>query len=80
MPLLPLQVGVPGGIEIIILLLIFFISFIIPLAISFFIYRDAKKRGSQHALAWGLGAFFGAIVVWLLYVVVRDEVGTTPPN
>lgn len=77
MSLLPLQVGVPGGIEVLILLFIFFISFIIPLVISFLIYRDAKKRGSQHALAWGVGAFFGALVVWLLYFVVRDEVGTT---
>jgi threonine/homoserine/homoserine lactone efflux protein len=76
MSLLPLQVGFPGGIELIIFLFILFISFIIPLIISFLIYRDAKTRGSQHALAWGVGSFFGAIVVWILYFIVRDEVGT----
>ncbi|WP_380678969.1 hypothetical protein [Salinigranum sp. GCM10025319] len=66
-----LQSGAPGGPELLILLL----TIVVPLAISYYIYRDAKRRGSRHALAWGLGAFFGSLVVWLLYFVVRDEVG-----
>ena len=67
-----LQSGAPGGPELLILLL----TVVVPLAISYYISRDAKGRGSRHALAWGLGAFFGSIVVWILYFVVRDEVGT----
>jgi hypothetical protein len=71
-----LQFGVPGGPEIIVILFTLLVSFVVPLLVSFFIYRDAKGRGSGHALAWGVGAFFGSLVVWILYFVVRDEVGS----
>jgi len=72
---LPLQFGVPGGVEILVLLFVFGLSIVLPLAISVVIYRDAKGRGSRHALAWAVGAFLGSVVVWVLYYVVRDEVG-----
>lgn len=80
MTLTALQSGVPGGVELLIILFILFLSFGLPLIISFFIYRDAKSRGSRHALAWGLGAFFGSLVVWILYLVVRDELGPSEPT
>ncbi|AZH24379.1 hypothetical protein [Haloplanus aerogenes] len=76
MPVPVLQVGVPGGAEILIMLFVFALSVVVPLVVSFLIYRDAKGRGSRHALAWALGAFFGSLVVWILYYVVRDEVGS----
>jgi threonine/homoserine/homoserine lactone efflux protein len=79
MPVPVLQFGVPGAIELLIVLLVLFLSVIVPLAVSYYIYRDAKRRDSRHALAWGVGAFFGSIVVWILYFVVRDEVGTGRP-
>ena len=66
---------VAGGIELLVVLLVFLILLVVPLAVSFLVYRDAKARGSGHALAWGAGAFFGGLVVWVLYYVVRDEVG-----
>jgi uncharacterized BrkB/YihY/UPF0761 family membrane protein len=71
-----LQFGVPGGAEILILLMMLFLSFVVPLVVSVLIYRDAKGRNSGHALAWAVGAFFGSLVVWILYYVVRDEVGS----
>ncbi|SDZ94758.1 hypothetical protein SAMN04488065_1372 [Haloplanus vescus] len=74
--MLPLQFAVPGAIEILVLLLVFGLSFVVPLAVSVLVYRDAKGRGSRHALAWAVGAFLGSLVVWVLYYVVRDEVGT----
>jgi len=74
-----LQAAAPGGIEILIILLIFVLSLGIPLVVSVLIYRDASGRGSQHALAWALGAFFGSLVVWVLYFFVRDEVGQGEP-
>jgi threonine/homoserine/homoserine lactone efflux protein len=74
-----LQAGAPGGPELLVVLLITFVSFVVPLVISFLIYRDAKRRRSRHALAWGVGSFFGSLVVWILYLVVRDEVGTGGP-
>jgi threonine/homoserine/homoserine lactone efflux protein len=66
-----LQFGLPGAPELLVLL----VTFLLPLVVSVVIYRDADRRGSRHALAWALGAFFGSLVVWLLYYVVRDEVG-----
>ena len=48
---------------------------LVQVAVAYLVYRDAKRRHSRHALAWALGAFFGALVVWILYYVVRDEVG-----
>ena len=66
-----LQFGMPGAPELIVL----FVTFLLPIVVSVLIYRDADRRGSGHALAWALGAFFGSLVVWLLYYVVRDEVG-----
>lgn len=75
MPPSALQFGLPGGVELLVLLFVSVVSFVVPLVVSFLIYRDAKGRGSRHALAWGIGAFFGNLVVWVLYFVVRDEVG-----
>ncbi|WP_251329267.1 hypothetical protein [Haloplanus pelagicus] len=76
MPVPALQFSVPGGIEILILLSVMAFSVVVPLAVSYLVYRDATGRNSRHALAWALGAFFGSLVVWILYYVVRDEVGS----
>lgn len=70
-----LQFGVPALPELIVALLIMSVSFVVPLVVAVLVYRDASDRNSNHALAWGLGAFFGSVVVWVLYFVVRDEVG-----
>jgi len=75
MPVAALQAGVPGGAELLIALFALLLSFVVPLVVAVLVYRDAKGRGSRHALAWALGAFFGSLVVWILYYVVRDEVG-----
>jgi threonine/homoserine/homoserine lactone efflux protein len=71
-----LQFGVPGGVELLVVLLVTVLSLVVPLLVSVLIYRDAKGRGSRHALAWAVGAFLGSLVVWVLYYVVRDEVGS----
>lgn len=78
-----LQGGVPGGPELLILLFIFVLALVVPAVVAVFIYRDATARDSDHALAWGAAALFSGfaggivagIVVWVLYYVVRDEVG-----
>lgn len=70
-----LQFGVPGGPELLVVLFLVFVSFLVPLVVSVPVYRDARRRHSSHALAWGVAAFFGTLVVRILYLVVRDEVG-----
>jgi hypothetical protein len=40
------------------------------------VHRDAAARGSRHALAWAVAAFLGDLVVRVLDLVVRDEVGS----
>ncbi len=78
MALQPVQIAVPGGVELLVIGFIFLFTMVVPLAIAFLVYRDASGRNSDHALAWGLGAFFGGLVVWILYAVVRDEIGSRP--
>jgi len=78
-----LQAGIPGGVELLVILFISVIVLLIPLVVAVFIYRDANGRNSEHALAWAaaafltgvVGGFLGGVVVWVLYFVVRDEVG-----
>ncbi|MFC6613697.1 hypothetical protein ACFQAS_01770 [Halopenitus salinus] len=73
---MPLLQGVPVGPELLIIFIVTGIFLIPALVVTALIYRDAKERNSSHTLAWALGAFFGGIIVWILYFVVRDEVGT----
>ncbi|MFB6170009.1 MAG: hypothetical protein ABEJ06_02575 [Haloarculaceae archaeon] len=75
MALPALQVAAPGGIEVLIVLFVLSLSVLLPLVVSVLVYRDARARDSRHALAWSVASFFGNLVVWLLYLVVRDEVG-----
>ncbi|MDX1748626.1 MAG: hypothetical protein R3324_22060, partial [Halobacteriales archaeon] len=73
-----LQIGVPGGLELGVLLIIL----VIPLSIGYWVSQDAQKRGSDHHLAWGAMAFFSVfgygifvIVFLIFYFVVRDDIG-----
>ncbi|MFC6770800.1 hypothetical protein [Halorubrum pallidum] len=70
----PLQ-GVPVGPELFVLLVVPALLALVAVVVSALIYRDAKRRNSGHAIAWTLCAFFGGLIVWILYFVVRDEVG-----
>jgi hypothetical protein len=57
--------GPLGTLEVGLLLLILVV--IVLSKTAYWIYTDAKQRNSHHAVAWGLGAFFGGILVWTLY-------------
>lgn len=81
--LTPLQIGVPGGMELAIILLIL----VIPLGIGYWVSQDARKRGSNHHRAWGAMAFvsvfgYGFLVILFLvfYFVVRDDIGQVEPT
>ena len=78
--MLPLQFGVPGGPELLIILLIgLVIGLLIPLALGYFVYNDATSRGNDNAALWavvvaGLTAvtFLGGLVALATYFWQRD--------
>ena len=55
----PLQVGGPVSVELLIILGMIGIVFLVNVAVSVWIYRDAKRRNNSNAFAWGAGSFFG---------------------
>ena len=58
--MLPLPVlQVPGAAELVIVLFIFLIGLVLLVGASYWVYSDAKKRGNDNALIWGLGTAFG---------------------
>jgi predicted exporter len=78
--MLPLQFGIPGGPELLIILLIgLVIGLLIPLALGYFVYNDATNRGNDNAALWavvvaGLTAvtFFGGLAALAVYFWQRD--------
>ena len=77
--MLPLQVGIPGGPELLILLLIFLIGPILGFALAYYIYMDAEKRGEENGALWAVVAGLasvaatplGGLVVLFVYVLQR---------
>lgn len=43
--------------------------------VSYWVSRDARRRGSRHHVAWGVGVFLIGPLGLLLYLVVRGDVG-----
>ncbi|MDS0259819.1 hypothetical protein NDI56_10490 [Haloarcula sp. S1CR25-12] len=85
--IVPLQAGSPVNVELFIILGMMGLLFLANLGVSVWIYRDAKRRNVSHAFAWGAGSFLsgflggiGAVVLWVLYFVVRDEQGSGGPS
>ena len=78
--MLPLQFGVPGGPELLIVLLIFLIGPVVGFALAYYIYTDAENRGEDNGPLWavvaGLASVastpFGGLVVLFVYVLQRD--------
>jgi uncharacterized membrane protein len=78
--MLPLQFGIPGGPELLIVLLLFVLSLVVPFVLAFYIYTDAERRGEENGALWAVVAGLAAIVatpvdgllVLLVYVLQRD--------
>jgi amino acid permease len=70
--------GVPGGSELLIILLIALIGTVLP---TYFVYRDATKLNNENRTLWtvatllgGLvGNIFGALLVVVLYLIVGRD-------
>lgn len=57
-----------GGVFVIIILLC-----AIWIGVSYWVSQDAKRRGSRHHLAWGIGVFLIGFIGLILYLVVRGD-------
>lgn len=75
--LLPLQFGVPGGPE---LLLVGLIALVIPFVMAYWVYNDAEGRGEENAALWALAVggltfltFFGGFLALAVYIWQRDS-------
>ncbi|MFB6101593.1 MAG: hypothetical protein ABEJ73_03415 [Haloplanus sp.] len=49
--MVPLQMGMPGGPELLIILVFFLL---VPFAMAYWVYQDAAKRGDDRAAFWAL--------------------------
>lgn len=74
---LPLQLGIPGGTELLVILLI---TLLVVLPV-YYVYNDATKRNNENRTLWtvatfigGLvGSIFGALLVVILYLIVGRD-------
>jgi hypothetical protein len=74
-----LQFGVPGGPELVIILLIFVLLVILPFGLAYWTYTDASSRGEDNAALWALAVggltaatFFGGFVALAVYIWQRE--------
>ena len=77
--MVPLQFGVPGGPELLIIGVIGLILIIMPFVLAYWVYTDAQKRGNNNAALWAItvGAltfltFFGGILAFVVYIWDRE--------
>lgn len=73
--MIPLQFPVPGGPELVIILLIF----LLPFVLAYWVYTDASKRGNDNAALWALivgvltlFTLFGGLIALVVYIWDRE--------
>lgn len=73
--MVPLQFPILGGPELLIVVLIF----LVPFALTYWVYTDATNRGNDKAALWAIGVgvltlltFFGGIIALVVYLWDRD--------
>ena len=73
--MVPLQMGLPAGPELLIIGLFFLV---IPFVMAYWVYNDAESRGDDRAAFWALAVggltfltFFGGILALVVYVWQR---------
>lgn len=71
-----LQMGMPGGPELLIIGLVFVI---IPFVMAYWVYTDAEKRREDNAALWAVAVgaltyltFFGGILALVVYIWQRE--------
>ncbi len=67
LPIIIVLIGVAAG-------------FIVMLIISFWVFRDAKKRGIENPLLWAAVVFFTGIIGLIIYFFfIRPKKRAVPP-
>jgi hypothetical protein len=80
----PLQFGLPGGPELLIVFLVglvlFVVSVVAAAGASYWVYTDATERGRDDAALWAVGTLLGFLVagvggiaVLVVYLLVRRD-------
>lgn len=71
-----LQLGIPGGPELLIIGLFFLI---IPFVMAYWVYNDAEARGNDNAALWAVAVggltfmtFFGGFLALAVYIWQRE--------
>jgi hypothetical protein len=74
--MVPLQFGLPGGPE---LLLLGLLLLVVPFVLAYWVYTDAERRGEDNAAFWALAVgaltyltFFGGLLAVVVYIWQRD--------
>lgn len=77
--MVPLQFGVPGGIELLIVLILGVFFLILPFVLAYWVYNDATQRGNENAALWAVAVggltfltFFGGILTLVVYIWDRE--------
>ncbi|ESP88945.1 hypothetical protein [Candidatus Halobonum tyrrellensis] len=70
--------AIPGGPELLIVLLVGILFLLVPIGLAYWVYQDATGRGNDRATLWAIGVVIaglvaplvGAVAVLALYVLV----------
>lgn len=61
---------VPGGTELLIILIIALFLFVVTVGLTIWVYNDAKERGDDNAVIWAIATFAGLFILGPLGLVV----------
>lgn len=77
--MVPLQFGIPGGPELIIVGIIGLLLLVVPFVLAYWVYTDATERGNDNAALWALAVggltfltFFGGLLALAVYIWDRE--------
>lgn len=77
--MVPLQFGIPGGPELLVILIIGLLFLILPFVFAYWVYTDAEQRGNENAALWALAVggltfltFFGGLLALAVYIWDRE--------
>lgn len=72
-----LQFGIPGGMELMVILML--VMVVVPFVLAWWVYNDADQRGNDNAALWALAVggltfltFFGGFLALAVYLWDRE--------